>query len=125
MDGRWVSAELVSFHTVKPLDEELLDRAFRRFRAVVTIEGHSRIGGLGSAVAEWLADHPSASNTASLLRIACPDAFYHEAGDQESARERFGLTPSAIAKRVFQLVKPSERPRLPDSFPHPSPEEIY
>ncbi|MCX5788193.1 MAG: transketolase [Elusimicrobia bacterium] len=94
-----VSAEVVSFHTVKPLDEAYLAQAFARFTRVATVEEHSVSGGLGGAVAEWLADH---SAKARLIRIGTPDAFLHEAGEQEDARRRFGLTAEAIALRLVE-----------------------
>ena len=98
-----VSAGVVSLHTVKPLDEELLSEVFARYRVVVTIEEHSRIGGLGGAVAEWLADHPAPK--ARLLRIGTPDAFFHEAGEQEYAREKLGLTSQAIAEKTLAALR--------------------
>ena len=97
-----VSASVASFHTVKPLDEELLADAFSRFRIVATVEEHSILGGLGGAVAEWLADHGRMN--ARLLRLGTPDAFLHEAGEQDHARERFGLTPAAIARAVKERL---------------------
>jgi transketolase len=101
--GKGVSARVVSFHTVKPIDAALLADAFVRFKVVATVEEHSLIGGLGSAVAEWLADHPS--QRAKLCRFGTPDAFLHEAGEQEYAREKFGLTPAPIAEKVLQALK--------------------
>jgi transketolase len=93
-----ISAQVVSFHTVKPLDERLLRDAFARFRLVTTIEEHSIIGGLGGAVAEWRADQEAPG--ARLLRIGTPDEFMHEAGSQSHARELFGLTPDAITEKI-------------------------
>jgi transketolase len=95
-------AEVVSFHTVKPLDERFLADAFARFDVVATVEEHSVIGGLGGAVAEWLAEQPRAK--ARLVRVGAPDKFFHEAGEQEHAREKLGLTPKAIAERVAAAV---------------------
>jgi transketolase len=95
-----ISAQVVSFHTVKPLDEACLADAFRRFAMVCTIEEHSRLGGFGSAVAEWLADQPR--QRASLCRFGTPDAFLHEAGEQEYAREKTGLSAEHIAEVIHQ-----------------------
>jgi transketolase len=95
-----LTARVVSHHTVKPLDEELLAESFERFRAVVTIEEHSVLGGLGGSVAEWLSDQPP--QRARLVRIGTPDSFFCEAGEQEYARERLGLTAHHIAKRVLE-----------------------
>lgn len=91
LEQKGVSTRVVSFHTVKPLDMEFLRHAFSKFSLVVTVEDHSILGGLGGSVAEWLADNPS---PARLCRIGTPDEFLMEAVDNESARERFGLSPT-------------------------------
>jgi len=93
--------QLVSFHTVKPLDEKALRDAFSRFRTVVTLEEHSLIGGFGAAVAEWLADQPP--QKARLCRIGTHDQFFHEAGEQEYARERLGLTCESILHKILAI----------------------
>ncbi|MFM8436766.1 MAG: transketolase family protein, partial [Planctomycetia bacterium] len=54
LQGHGISARVVSMHTVKPLDDALLRESFDRFKVVAVVEEHSVIGGLGSAVAEWL-----------------------------------------------------------------------
>src|SRR5271170_6206786 len=77
-----ITAEVVSFHTIKPLDRDYLRAAFDRFRIVATMEEHSLIGGFGGAVAEWLVDLPQ-TPPGKLLRFGCADHFLHEAGDQE------------------------------------------
>ena len=105
--ARGVSARVVSFHTVKPLDEELLLDSFSRFKAVVTIEEHSRLGGFGGSVAEWLADHPGLK--ARLVRVGTEDAFLHEVGEQDFARERCGLTPGAIADKAASAAAANPR----------------
>jgi transketolase len=100
--GRFgVSAEVVSVHTVKPLDEEFLADAFWRFTTVVTIEEHSVRGGLGGSVAEWLADQPP--QRARLARIGTADRFLHDAGEQDYARAHFGLTPENVAACAMRL----------------------
>jgi transketolase len=86
-------------HTVKPLDETLLEDCTKNFPLVVTIEEHSVLGGLGGGVAEWMSDRPERPY-ARLLRIGTADEFMHEAGEQEHAREYFGLTPEGITARV-------------------------
>jgi transketolase len=101
--SRGISCQVVSLHTVKPLDEPLLRDAFVRFAVVATLEEHSRLGGLGGGVAEWLADQ--AAKSARLLRLGIGDAFLHAACDQETARAEFGLTPTAIAARISDSLK--------------------
>jgi len=98
---RGVSAELVSMHTIKPLDEELLAEAFWRFTTVVTVEEHSVRGGLGGCVAEWLADQPP--QRARLGRMGTADVFFQDAGEQDYAREYFGLTAANVAASALRL----------------------
>ncbi len=97
-----VSARVVSMHTVKPLGEQLLHETFGKFAAVAVVEEHSRIGGLGSAVAEWLATQRIAP-VGRLLSFAAPDEFLCQAGDQDDARKRFGLAPDAIAAGILDF----------------------
>ena len=103
-----ISCAVFSFHTVKPLDEETLTRAFEDYSLVVTVEEHSLIGGLGAAVAEWLVDGPA--RRARLLRIGTRDEFIHTAGDQDHARRWYGLTATSIADRVREAVAAGPRP---------------
>lgn len=102
LKAQGLSARVVSFHTVKPLDEACLRDAFGRFRLVATMEEHSLIGGFGSAVAEWLADNDVRG--ARLLRFAAPDAFFKKSGEQEYAREQLGLTGHQMARAVVQAL---------------------
>jgi transketolase len=99
-----VSARVVSFHTVKPLDESLVADAFDRYKVVAAIEEHGRIGGLGSVLAEWLAARDPYP-PARLLSFGTPDAFFCESGSQEYAREKLGLTATAIATRVAKALQ--------------------
>ena len=97
-----VSAQVVSFPTVKPLDTDFLTNAFSSFRLVATIEEHSLIGGFGSAIGEWLIDNGVAYRR--FLRFGTPDAFFKLSGEQEFAREKLGLTAHHIAERITQAL---------------------
>ncbi len=99
MESQGVSTQVVSLHTVKPLDEVLLHEAFSRFQVIATVEEHSVIGGLGGAVAEWIADRPL--RKASLVRIGVPDKFIHDPGSQSCIRGHCGLTPESISQKVL------------------------
>jgi transketolase len=94
-----LSVGVASVPSLKPLDTAFLAKAFHGARLVCTAEEHSISGGLGGAVAEWLADQRSAC--APLLRFGTADEFLHETCEQEEAREHFGLTASSIAARVL------------------------
>jgi transketolase len=102
-----ISAQVASFHTVKPLDAEYLQKAFKKFALVATAEEHSLIGGFGAAVAEWLAGQPP--QRAALVRFGTADAFHHESGEQEHARHCFGLTAGQMAETIRQRVRPALR----------------
>ncbi len=98
--GRGQEARVYSFHTIKPLDTKRLAELSRSCDLWVTLEEHAVLGGLGSAVAEWLA----ANRPAPAPRLMCcgtPDEFMHEAGEQEHARRLFGLDAAAVAERIL------------------------
>jgi len=97
-----ISAEVINVHTIKPLDAETLLESCERTGAVVTVEEHSIIGGLGSAVAEVLAE--GATRRAPLKRIGVADTF-GESGTAEELLEKHGLTPENIAATASALVK--------------------
>jgi transketolase len=98
-----IAAQVVSFHTVKPLDQQMLISAFTDFILVVTIEEHSMIGGLGGGVAEWLADNVAPK--ARLLRIATSDNYLYEASEQDHARSFYGLSAAQIFDKVAQAYR--------------------
>ncbi|MCK4431696.1 MAG: transketolase, partial [Candidatus Aminicenantes bacterium] len=94
-----VSARVVSMHTVKPLDADLLEEVFTDFDIVVTIEEHSLIGGFGSSIAEWVVDRQQLKGR--LCRIGIADKFLHGCGDQENARNMTGLTSDQISEKIL------------------------
>jgi transketolase len=102
LNDNGISAEVVSFHTVKPLDEVRLKASFARFRLVATLEEHSLIGGFGAAVSEWLVD--SEMPHQKFLRFGTPDAFFKKSGEQEYAREVLGLTGHQIAEKILHAL---------------------
>ncbi len=93
-----LSARVESFHTVKPLDTDRLKEIFARYPLVAVVEEHSRLGGLGGSIAEWLAlqDNPRGR----MLSFGTDDVFMHEVGSQEYGRRKFGLTAENIAETV-------------------------
>jgi transketolase len=98
-----VDAEVVSMHTVKPLDQDFLEAACERFTLLATLEEHTSMGGFGSAVAEFLVDRDQAPR-ARLRRYALADRFLHQTGGQEIARKRGGLDPSAISADLLRRL---------------------
>jgi len=100
-----ISIQVVSMHTVKPLDKDLLKVVFSSFPHVVTIEEHSLLGGFGGSVSEWLTDQ--SPQKARLTRIGTMDTFMYEGGDHEHARKFFGINQEQIVKKIFNLTKTS------------------
>lgn len=92
-----ISAEVASFHTIKPLDEDYLNAASHRFKLIATVEEHGMIGGLGGAVSEWYA---KSGAKPGFLSIGTPDEFMHEIGSQKYARQKYGLVANNIAAQV-------------------------
>jgi len=89
-----ISVRVESVHTVKPLDTGLLQELSGSYPIVAVLEEHGLIGGLGSAVADWLADQQG--DTFRLLRFGTPDRFLETVVSQDYARFLFGLTPECI-----------------------------
>jgi transketolase len=86
-------------HTVKPLDRERVLGSARKTGAVVTVEEHSVIGGLGSAVAELLA----ANHPVPMAFVRVNDAF-GESGSEEELYTAHGLTPQGIMEKVQEVL---------------------
>ncbi|MDW7675800.1 MAG: transketolase family protein, partial [Bacillota bacterium] len=89
LEAKGVSAAVVNVASIKPLDVEGIVAASKNKKAVITVEEHSIIGGLGSAVAEALMEH----NPLPLKRIGIMDTF-GESGNPNELLEKYGLTPN-------------------------------
>ena len=94
--ARGLSVRVLNVSTIKPLDIEAIYQAARGMSLVLTLEEHSIIGGLGSAVAEVLAE---ASSAARLVRLGTPDVF-GESGTADQMLDKFQLTPQGVADRA-------------------------
>lgn len=96
-----LTCNVTNMHTIKPLDAACLEHLATRTQLIVTIEEHSCIGGLGSAVAEHLSaldEHPP------QLSIALPDAF-EKSGDYSFLLDHHGLTPEKISIKVLERYR--------------------
>lgn len=95
-------ARILSMHTLKPFDIEAVLAAGRETRAIITLEEHSVIGGLGSSVAEVLAE--SGEMRISFKRLGVASAFASIVGSQDYLRENCGLSVRAILQAVESLL---------------------
>jgi transketolase len=99
--GAGIEAGILHMHTVKPLDGAAIFGRLADFRALITIEEHSITGGLGSAVAELLAESDAA---VKFRRLGIPDVFPHQYGRQEDLMRTYGLTAENVAATVTELL---------------------
>ncbi|MCB9554714.1 MAG: transketolase [Deltaproteobacteria bacterium] len=100
LSDKGIKLSVLHLPTVKPLDEEMILAAARGAQAVVTIEEHSVIGGLGSAVAELLLE---AGVTPRFRRLGLPDAFADGYGSQRALLAKLGLSAASVADAVQKL----------------------
>ena len=99
--GAGIQARIVNMHTLKPLDVEVVRKAAAETPSIITVEEHNIIGGLGSAVAEVLAE----SNTPKVRfrRLGIPDVFT-KIGSEAELTEAYGLDGPGIAASVRELL---------------------
>lgn len=89
---------VLNFSTIKPLDEELVLQAAKETPWIITAEEHSVIGGLGSAVSEFLSEN----QPTKVIKIGVQDQF-GQSGNPELLKEHYGLTAKNIINKVKQL----------------------
>ncbi|MBE7169085.1 MAG: transketolase family protein [Williamsia sp.] len=96
-----LSATVISMHTIKPLDYNLLERVATTGKPIVTIEEHSVYGGLGEACASYLLQH-NFHNRFKIMGI--PDE-YTVTGSQTEIFNHYGLTESGILQEALRLLE--------------------
>jgi transketolase len=96
-----ISARVIDMHTIKPLDIKLILKCARETGGIITAEEHSVIGGLGSAVAEVLAENKIAVN---FKRMGIQDRF-SESGDPSDLLEKYELNEKHMRKNVHSILK--------------------
>ena len=99
LEADGISAEVINIHTIKPIDKELVAASAKKTGKVVTVEEHSIIGGLGSAVCEALAE----TVPTPVLRIGVNDE-YGVSGPAKALIAKFGLDSESIYKRVKEYL---------------------
>ncbi len=94
-----IDCEVINIHTIKPLDEEIILESARKTGKVVTVEEHSVIGGLGSAVCDVLAE----KLPTRVLKVGVNDVF-GESGPAAKLIAKYGLDADGIIKKVKEIV---------------------
>ena len=100
LEAEGISAAVVNFHTIKPLDKELIVKAARETGRIVTVEEHNIIGGLGEAVSAAVCEECPVPVT----RIGVNDVFGHS-GPAVDLLKEFGLSSDHIVEVVTGLLK--------------------
>lgn len=100
-----IQSRVLSMHTIKPLDEDAILSAANETDAIVTAEEHSKIGGLGSAVAEVLAER---GTHVPFRRVALPSGFISEVGSQQYLRATYSLSAEGVAKAALEAYKEAQ-----------------
>lgn len=99
LEADGIHAEVIDIHTIKPIDRELVAASAKKTGKVVTVEEHSVIGGLGSAVCETLCE----TVPTPVLRIGVNDVF-GESGPARQLIEEYGLDEKSIYEKVKKFV---------------------
>jgi len=100
LEQQGISAEVINVSTIKPLDEKTILESVKKTKAVMTVENHSIIGGLGGAICELLSEN----NPLPVKRIGVRDQF-GQSGKSEELMAKYGLTAEKFIDEAIKLVK--------------------
>ena len=95
-----VSAEVINIHTIKPLDDEIIQNSVQKTGCLVSAEEHNYLGGMGESIARLLAT----KNPCPMEFVATQDTF-GESGTPAQLMEKYGLNKNAIVQKVHALRK--------------------
>lgn len=100
LDKKGISAEVVNLHTIKPIDKEALVATAKKTGCVVTAEEHQLAGGMGSAVAEVLAQN----FPVPMEMVGINDTF-GESGQPRELMEKYGITSKQIFEKALKVIE--------------------
>jgi len=96
-----INARVIDMHTIKPLDEKLIEKCSKDTNAIITAEEHSVIGGLGGAVAEVIAEK---NLKTKFYRMGIRDIFT-ESGEPDALLEKYELNKKHMIKQAKKILK--------------------
>ena len=96
-----IGVEEYSFHTVKPIDKDVILDCASRYDYIVTVEEHNIIGGFASAVSEVLSD---SDQKARLIKIGLNDEYCSKVGNQKYLRNEYGMTAEKIISKIKGIL---------------------
>lgn len=103
LEQKGIKLRVINIHTIKPIDKEIIVKSAKECGLIFTAEDHNIIGGLGSAVAEVLAEN----YPARIIRIGLPDVF-GESGTPEALYKKYGFDSESLADRIENHLKKSK-----------------
>ena len=95
LEKEGIHIRVVDVHTIKPIDKEMIIKSAKETKKLISIEDHSIIGGLGSAIAEVLTEE----YPCKLIRLGIKDTF-GKSGNAEELLKYFGLTSDGIIQTI-------------------------
>ncbi len=105
LETKGISTAHYDMRFAKPIDELMLHEVFSKFDKVITVEDGTILGGMGSAVIEFMAEHGYA---AKVIRLGIPDQWI-EHGTQNELYKECGFDPESITKQAEELLKTASR----------------
>ena len=96
-----IGVEEYSFHTVKPIDKDVIIDCAKRYDYIVTVEEHNIIGGFASAVSEVITD---SDEKAKLIKIGLNDEYCSKVGNQKYLRAQYGMVAEDIVSKVKETL---------------------
>lgn len=101
LEKKGIGIRVVNMHTIKPLDEEVIVRAAKETKAIVTVETHNKLGGLGSAVAQVIVE----KNPQTPMKLLGIEDEFVPVGDEPYLYKHYGLDVAGIAGQVDEFWK--------------------
>lgn len=99
LEKEGINARVINIHTLKPIDKDVLIKAAKETGAIVTVEEHNVIGGLGSAVSEVLCEE----YPVPVIKVGVNDTF-GESGTPDQLLEKYGLTSANVVEKVKKAI---------------------
>ena len=96
-----IGVEEYSFHTVKPIDKDVIIDCAKRYDYIVTVEEHNIVGGFASAVSEVITD---SDEKAKLIKIGLNDEYCSKVGNQKYLRTQYGMVAEDIVNKVKETL---------------------
>lgn len=103
LEKKSISTEVINIHTIKPIDDKIINKAVSVKKAVFTIEEHNIIGGLGSAISEIIAEN--SKKNCIFKRFGIRDQYLKEIGDEFYLRDKHVISARTVSKSIISLLK--------------------